>query len=187
VLREACRVARSWPDDVRVAVNLSPAQLREPGIVSTVLNALAETGIAPSRLEVEVTETALISDEGTSVAVLRALSQLGIQVALDDFGTGYSSLSYLRKLPLNRIKIDRSFVGDLLHDPDARSIVKAVISLADDLRMSTTAEGVEEVEQLAALREQNCTEAQGFLISRPISADEVTELLLSPKSSSRAA
>jgi EAL domain-containing protein (putative c-di-GMP-specific phosphodiesterase class I) len=136
---------------------------------------------------VEVTETALISDEGTSVAVLRALSQLGIQVALDDFGTGYSSLSYLRKLPLNRVKIDRSFVGDLLHDPDARSIVKAVISLADDLQMSTTAEGVEEVEQLAALREQNCTEAQGFLISRPISADEVTELLLSPKSSSRAA
>ncbi|HYY83675.1 MAG TPA: EAL domain-containing protein [Beijerinckiaceae bacterium] len=187
VLREACRVARSWPDEVRVAVNLSPAQLREPGIVSTVLNALAETGIAPSRLEVEVTETALISDEGTSVAVLRALSQLGIQVALDDFGTGYSSLSYLRKLPLNRIKIDRSFVADLLHDPDARSIVKAVISLADDLRMSTTAEGVEEVEQLAALREQNCTEAQGFLISRPISADEVTELLLSPKFSSRAA
>jgi EAL domain-containing protein (putative c-di-GMP-specific phosphodiesterase class I) len=187
VLREACRVARSWPDEVRVAVNLSPAQLREPSIVSTVLNALAETGIAPSRLEVEVTETALISDEGTSAAVLRALSQLGIQVALDDFGTGYSSLSYLRKLPLNRIKIDRSFVGDLLHDPDARSIVKAVISLADDLRMSTTAEGVEEAEQLAALREQNCTEAQGFLISRPISADEVTELLLSPKSSSRAA
>lgn len=187
VLREACRVACSWPNDVRLAVNLSPAQLRDPDVVSTVLNVLAETNLAASRLEVEVTETAVISDEETTVAVLTALSQLGLQIALDDFGTGYSSLSYLRKLPLNRIKIDRSFVRDLLRDEHARSIVKAVLSLASDLGMSTTAEGVEEAEQLAALAGQNCAEAQGYLISRPISGEEVTDLLLDAARRPRAA
>jgi len=142
-----------------------------------VMNVLSETRLSPSRLEIEITETVLISEEEFAFATLNALRSLGVRIALDDFGTGYSSLSYLRKLPLDRIKIDGSFIRDLLTNAECASIVKSVIGLADDLQMSTTAEGVENDEELSRLRFMRCTEAQGKVIGMPISADKFARLI----------
>ena len=176
VIREACRTAAAWPKDIRIAVNFSGVQFRNTRILATIVNALADASITPSRLEIEVTESVLISDDDTVLAMLRAAHHLGVRIALDDFGTGYSSLINLGKLPFDRIKIDRSFTHDLLTNPDRAAVVKSLIGLARDLRMSVTAEGVETTEQLSSLRAMGCSEVQGYLIGAPKSATEITEL-----------
>jgi len=175
VLTEACRITAGWPEDIRVSVNLSPVQLRRAGILPIVVNALAGAGagVVPCRLEIEITESSLV--EKNDVAMVAAIRELGVTVALDDFGIGYSSLTHLRKLPLDRIKIDQSFIADLLVDPDCAAIVRCVIGLARDLGMSVTAEGVETREQLSCLRSFACAAAQGHLISVPKPAADIAK------------
>nr|WP_311982475.1 EAL domain-containing protein [Bradyrhizobium japonicum] len=158
-------------------MNFSAAQFHNSGILQIIVQALAAAKIAPHRLEIEITESMLLSKYGSAETVLNALLQLGVTVALDDFGTGFSSLTYLRKLPFDRIKIDRSFIQDMLVQPDCAAIVKSVISLARDLRIAVVAEGVETADQLDHLRQISCDEVQGYLISRPVSADRVPGLL----------
>ena len=178
VLRSACREAARWPDDLTVAVNLSPAQFGNGRIVATVASALAASGLDPRRLELEITEGLLLNDNAANVATLHALRDLGVRIAMDDFGTGYSSLSYLRSFPFDRIKIDRSFVsgGPSAGSCDAMAIVRAVASLGAALGMATVAEGVETAEQMERIRQEGCTDVQGYLISRPISATEIRAL-----------
>lgn len=177
VIRRACATLADWPDDIRVAVNFSAAQFHNAGILQTIVQALTEANVAPHRLEVEITESMLLSKYGSAVSILNALLQLGVTVALDDFGTGFSSLTYLRKLPFSRIKIDQSFIRDMLVEPDCTAIVKSVISLARDLRIGVVAEGVETTDQLEYLRQTQCDEVQGYLIGRPVTADQVLALL----------
>ena len=177
VLREACRIATGWRGEARVAVNMSPVQFRNPRLVELVQSALAEAGLAPGRLELEITESLLLNDSEQVLGTLHRLRQLGIRVALDDFGTGYSSLSYLRSFPFDKIKIDRSFMRDLSRNAESLAIIKAVIGLGHSLGMSMTAEGVETEDQLKALRTQGCDEIQGFLFSPPIAPEAVATLL----------
>ena len=166
-IRKACDVAMTWPRHIRVAVNLSAVQFRTPGLFSDVQKALAATGLAPDRLELEVTESLLL-DTGSAVeSTLLALRNLGVRLALDDFGTGYASLSYLRRFRFDKIKIDRSFVREIESDHECQAIVEMLIQLAGNLNMSLTAEGVETEGQLAVLLSRGCKEIQGFLISRP--------------------
>ena len=167
VLLTACREACGWPDDVRVSVNLSPVQLRLPDLVDRIAGALADSGLAPHRLELEVTETAMIDDMVAASRTLRDFRALGITIALDDFGTGYSSLSFLRTLPFDRIKIDRSFVEGLGIQPEAAAIIRAVVGLCSSLDAGMTAEGVETDRQIDLLREAGCSEMQGFRIGQP--------------------
>jgi EAL domain-containing protein (putative c-di-GMP-specific phosphodiesterase class I) len=141
------------------------------------VQALAQAKASPSRLEIEITESMLISKYGSASSILNSLLQLGVTVALDDFGTGFSSLTYLRKLPFSRIKIDQSFIRDMLTQPDCAAIVKSVIGLAQDLQIEVVAEGVETADQLEYLRQTNCDEVQGYLIGRPVSVDEIPALL----------
>ncbi|TKD53286.1 putative bifunctional diguanylate cyclase/phosphodiesterase [Sphingomonas baiyangensis] len=175
-IREACRAARQWPDHVRVAVNVSAVQFRNPGLNTVVMQALAESGLAPDRLELEITESLFIDNVEGVLASLHSLRALGVRVALDDFGTGYSSLSYLRSFPFDKIKIDRSFIIDLLSSDGATAIIKSITTLADALGMETTAEGVENVGQLDILREQGCSHIQGFYFSRPLPEGAIAEL-----------
>ena len=177
VVEEACRTAVTWPGAPRVAVNFSAVQFREPGIAGRITETIAATGLALDRFEVEVTESALLSDDEATLEILRHLAAQGVHIALDDFGTGYSSLSYLRRLPLQRIKIDRSFIQDLQTNTQSAAIVKSVIGLAHDLGIDTTAEGVETEDQLLLLRGLDCGEAQGYLIGRPVGAAEALALL----------
>lgn len=177
VLREACRQAMSWPDDLRVAVNLSAVQFRSSAVIELVEDALAESGLAPERLELEITESALIEDHEGAQATLVALRSRGVRVALDDFGTGYSSLAYLRRFPMDKLKIDGMFVRSLDTDQDAQAVVTAIISLAQALRLDTTAEGIETSEQLVMLRALGCADVQGYLISRPMPSTEVLAYL----------
>ncbi|WP_315838940.1 putative bifunctional diguanylate cyclase/phosphodiesterase [Bradyrhizobium prioriisuperbiae] len=177
VIRHACVVLSRWPDDIRIAVNFSAVQLQNAGVLQSVVRALSDSGVSPRRLEIEMTESMLISKYGSAPSVLSALLELGVTVALDDFGTGFSSLTYLRKLPFSRIKIDQSFIRDMLIQPDCAAIVKSVIGLARDLKIGVVAEGVETEAQLDYLRAADCDEVQGFLIGRPISAHEVLTLL----------
>ncbi|SDR61896.1 PAS domain S-box-containing protein/diguanylate cyclase (GGDEF) domain-containing protein [Rhizobiales bacterium GAS113] len=177
VIREACRAASGWPEHIGIAVNLSAVQFHSPGIVAAVQRALEETGLKPERLELEVTETVLIAEMDRALAILNTLRQMKVRIALDDFGTGYSSLSYLRKLPFDKIKIDRSFVRDLATHAESQAIVGALIGLAGDLGVSVTAEGVETQDQLAHLRASGCEEAQGFLISKPQSATGIAAFI----------
>jgi diguanylate cyclase (GGDEF)-like protein/PAS domain S-box-containing protein len=163
VLSEACEEAARWPDDISVAVNLSPVQLREVDLCQTVSTALARSGLAASRLELEITETMLLRNQVVTHETMRQLRMLGVRIAMDDFGTGHSSLSTLRTFPIDRIKIDRSFIHDLLAKNDSRAIVQAVVQLASSLGMKTTAEGVETQGESDYLRRAGCTEAQGFL------------------------
>lgn len=172
VLRTACATAASWPD-VTVAVNLSPVQFRSRGLVAMVTSALAEAGLPPQRLELEVTETALLDDSEATIEILHQLRALGVRVSLDDFGVGYSSLSYLRKFPFDRIKIDRSFVGTLGESPESVAIVRTIASLGSVLGVETTAEGVETIEQLDFVRECGCTAVQGYYFGKPCPAAEV--------------
>ncbi len=178
VLHRACADASRWPQRLHVAINLSPAQFRGRTILTTLSDALIESGLAPSRLELEITESLLMGDNDGTIATLHDVRARGVRVSLDDFGTGYSSLSYLRRFPLDRIKIDRSFVADVHSRRESAAIVRAVVSLAATLGMATTAEGVETREQLDWLRAEGCMEAQGFLFSEPRPLEELGSWLL---------
>jgi EAL domain-containing protein (putative c-di-GMP-specific phosphodiesterase class I) len=180
VLRQACADAATWPQNLKVAVNLSPVQLGSPTVVEDVAAALADAGLPASRLELEITETAMLADTDAVLVILHQLRDLGLGIALDDFGTGYSSLSYLQRFPFNKVKIDRSFVARLGQGGDTDTIVAAVIDLCGRLRMMTTGEGVETPAQLRCLESLRCVEAQGYLFSRPRPAADVAEMLLRP-------
>ena len=180
VLQTACAEAKHWPDDVRLAVNLSAVQFRNADLVETVRQALDTAGIAATRLELEITESVLLTNSAAALGMLRAFHEMGIRISMDDFGTGYSSLSYLRSFPFDTIKIDQTFVRDLSTDPGCRAIVRSVVALSNSLGMTTTAEGVETEEQLAELRLQGCTDAQGYLFSKPLPAAEARLLLSFP-------
>ena len=170
VLRTACKEAATWPAHLKLAVNLSPAQFKRGNLVATARSALADSGLAPERLEFEITESVLLYQNSSNLDVLRGLKGLGASIVLDDFGTGFSSLSYLRMFPFDTIKIDRSFVGDMEARDDCAAIVSAVTGLSRTLGIKTTAEGVETPEQFALLRAAGCTLAQGFMFSRPCPA-----------------
>jgi diguanylate cyclase (GGDEF)-like protein len=173
VIREALSEAASWPAHMAVAVNLSPAQLRDKALLSTIIQTLASSGVAPNRLELEITETMLLQDTQEVLGLLHKLRALGVRIALDDFGTGYSSLNYLRSFPFDKIKIDRCFIAELTAREDCQAIVRSVLSMASDLNMVTTAEGVEAFEQLEALRAGGCDQAQGYLFSKAVPAAEL--------------
>jgi predicted signal transduction protein with EAL and GGDEF domain len=175
-IRRACVDAATWPKDVCVAVNLSPAQFKQPSLPMVVAKALADSGLVPSRLELEITESVLLHDNEANMAMLHALRKLGIRIAMDDFGTGYSSLSYLRSFPFDKIKIDRTFVSELSGTNDCATIIRAVAGLGTDLGMETTAEGVESEAQFMAVRDHGCTHVQGFFFSRPLPADQLRGL-----------
>ena len=175
VLETACRQAKSW--DIPIAVNLSGLQFRQHGLRDTITRVLQRTGLEPSGLELEMTESVLIQDAMQTIDTVNELHELGIRFSVDDFGTGYSSLSYLKRFPIDRVKIDRSFVRDLTSDPDDAVIVDAIVSMARSLRMEVVAEGVETVEQRDYLRQQGCHFMQGYLFSRPVSAAEFERLL----------
>ncbi len=177
VLREACRKATCWPDEVTVAVNLSAVQVDSDALVAMLRSALADTGLAPERLELEITESILLHDTATTLETLHDLRSLGLRIALDDFGTGYSSLGYLRSFPFDRLKIDRCFVSELHAGAESHSIICAILALGDALGMSITAEGVETEEQLALLQAEHCTNVQGYLFSKPQPAELVPALL----------
>jgi len=174
VLRQACAEAANWPDHIKVAVNLSPVQFKSGGLVPIVISALASSGVAAERLELEITESILLQDNKSTLETLHLLRSLGARIAMDDFGTGYSSLSYLRSFPFDKIKIDGSFVRDLSARHDAVAIIRAVASLGNSLGMTTTAEGIETEEQLASVRAEGYTEGQGYLFSPPRPADEIS-------------
>jgi diguanylate cyclase (GGDEF)-like protein len=182
VLHTACAEAASWPDDVRVAVNVSPVQFKSQTLALNVAAALAASGLAASRLELEITEAVLIRDDEVALEVLHQLRALGVRIALDDFGTGYSSLSYLQRFPFDKIKIDRSFVKDITSAVASSSIVEAVVNIAAASHMTTTAEGVETEQQKELLRALGCTEMQGYLFSPAIPAVEIRQLLRSHRS-----
>ena len=174
MLEAACKEAVKWPSSVKVAVNLSAVQLRSPTILDYVMCVLVETGLPPERLELEVTETALIEHEAECLVLLKRFKNLGITVVLDDFGTGYSSLSQLTMFPFDKIKIDKSFTKNMTHRADCAAIISAVLALAHSLDIQTTAEGVEKEEQLRILRLAGVSSIQGFFIQRPCPASELT-------------
>jgi diguanylate cyclase (GGDEF)-like protein len=181
VMREACRQVRRWIDagmtPVRIAVNLSAKQFRHADLAAVVRSALTDARLQPGYLELELTESAVMDDAEKSASTLQVLSTMGVHISIDDFGTGYSSLSYLRRFPLDKLKIDRSFVRDLLSNPDDASIVKAIISLAHNLRLRVVAEGVETSEQLSYLRELGCDQYQGFYCSPAVPAAAFEEIV----------
>ena len=178
VLERACRAAVAWPLDLRIAVNISPVQFRDADFVTMVSEVLATTGLAPSRLELEITEGVLIGDEAQALAVLGEVRRLGVQIALDDFGTGFSSMRYLQRFPFDRIKMDRSFIQAQATEPKARAIFESVLLLGKRLQLGIIAEGVETEAQLAVLKAQGCSEVQGFLTGMAMPEVEVTEFLL---------
>ena len=167
VLETAAREATGWDPALKVAVNLSPAQLEDDGIAGEIAAVLAETGLDPTRLEVEITEGMLIRDMARGIRILREIRALGVSVAMDDFGTGYSSLSYFRSFPFDKVKIDRSFIADMETNPHSLAIVQAVIGLGRGLGVPIVAEGVETEAQLARLRREGCDVVQGFHVGRP--------------------
>ncbi len=187
ILQHACSVAATWPEHVRLAVNMSPVQFRQPGLVSVITSALLNAGLSPNRLELEITEGVLMQNDPVTLNMLHQLKALGVRIALDDFGTGYSSLSYLRSFPFDNIKIDRSFVADMESRADAAAIVRAIASLGTSLGMTTTAEGIETQAQLNRLRAEGCTQVQGFLLSQPVDALEFQALLGKEQENSLAA
>jgi diguanylate cyclase (GGDEF)-like protein len=179
IIRQACATAATWPEQIRVAVNISPAQFKNQGLLQVVVGALATSGLSPRRLELEITEAILLDDTAETLAILHQLRALGVRVAMDDFGTGYSSLSYLQSFPFDKIKIDRSFVREVADGKNAVNIVRAITALANGLGMETTAEGVETKDQLDTIKLQGCTEMQGFFFSHARPAHEIEHLLRS--------
>lgn len=175
VIREACKTAATWPEHVKVAVNLSTIQFKSDNLVPTVMNALSTSGISPGRLELEITESIFLDDEESTLTTLLMLRNLGIRIAMDDFGTGYSSLSYLRSFPFDKLKLDRCFIKDLGGNNDAQSIIRAVASLGTSLGMTVTAEGVETEDQLEKVKAEGYTEIQGYFYSQPRPASEMTD------------
>jgi diguanylate cyclase (GGDEF)-like protein/PAS domain S-box-containing protein len=179
VLRKACTDAMGWDAEVRIAVNLSPAQLRNPDFVDYVKATLAETGLSPKRLELEITEGMLLHNTEANTKMLMSLKAIGVRISMDDFGTGYSSLGNLRSFPFDKIKIDKSFIADLSKRPDAAAIIRAILTLGRSLGMTTTAEGVETRDQLAYLRAEGCMEVQGFYFAKALTDEKFREVLLS--------
>lgn len=177
VLSKACRDANQWPDHIRLAVNLSPLELVDESLPDFIQQCLNDTGFPASRLEIEITETALVSDSGMAEALISRLKEMGIMIALDDFGTGYSSLSMLQKFPFDRIKIDRSFVSNLSDDSNKASIVASIIDLGLRLDLDVIAEGVESERDRQTLQQFNCKEFQGYLVSRPIAIEKVPAII----------
>jgi EAL domain-containing protein (putative c-di-GMP-specific phosphodiesterase class I) len=177
VLRTACIEASAWPAHVRLAVNVSPIQFKSETLALKVASALAESGLDPRRLELEITEAVLIADDDAALVTLGQLRALGVHIALDDFGTGYSSLQYLQRFPFDKIKIDRSFVKEVTRNSGSASIIRAVVSIAADRNMITTAEGVETDQQRDTVQMLGCTQMQGYLFSRPVPAQDVRTLL----------
>jgi diguanylate cyclase (GGDEF)-like protein len=181
VLFQACMDASRLPETCNIAINLSPVQLKDPNLVEIVQEALNVSALRPGRLELEITETALLNDTPAVVSTLHKFHDLGARVALDDFGTGFSSLSYLRRFPFDKIKIDRSFINDLGPDGNANAVIRAVTGLGASLGMVTTAEGIETVDQLMWVRQEGCMEVQGFLIGKPKPINEITKLIRTPE------
>jgi EAL domain-containing protein (putative c-di-GMP-specific phosphodiesterase class I) len=177
VLRQACADAAGWPGELTVAVNLSPVQFKSKTLTLDVVAALGASGLPARRLELEITEAIMLQDTETTLATLNELKALGAHISMDDFGTGYSSLSYLRKFPFDKIKIDQSFIRDLASRPESLAIVRAVAGLGSTLGIATTAEGVETMEQLRAVRAEGCTQAQGFLLGTPKPASLIPAML----------
>jgi len=177
VLRKACMEAMAWPEHIRLAVNVSPVQFKSGVFALKVVSALADSGLAAHRLELEITEAVLIGDDEAALKILHELRAVGVRVALDDFGTGYSSLSYLRRFPFDKIKIDRSFINGLTGEEGSSGIVRAVLAMASALKMVTTAEGVETEEQRDMLRQLQCGEMQGFLFSAARTGSDIRRML----------
>ena len=177
VLEQACQDAQAWPMHLTVAVNVSPVQFARGAVVRDVNRALAQTGLPARRLELEITESAIFKDPAAALAALHELRGSGVRIALDDFGTGYSSLSHLRSFPFDHLKIDRSFVRDVVDREDLRAIVRSVTTLAEGLGMQTTAEGVETAEQLDAVRALGCSAVQGYHLGRPMPAAQIGRLI----------
>lgn len=177
VLREACKQAMHWPSDVSVAVNLSPLQFRNPSLIGSVVGALAASGLPPHRLELEITETALLGAEKRNHEILRALRNIGIRVSIDDFGTGYSSMSYLQNFAVDKIKIDKRFVQGLDNGKSSAAIIQAIVNLGAEIGVGTAAEGVETQEQLDSVLERGCTLVQGYLFSRPLTAEDAMDFV----------
>jgi predicted signal transduction protein with EAL and GGDEF domain len=187
IIEQACKEAATWPRDVHVAVNLSPIQFRNRGLVQGVSRALAASGLAPNRLELEITESVLLQDNEMTVSTLHQLRRLGVRIAMDDFGTGYSSLSYLRSFPFDKIKIDQSFVREMSQRADCLAIVQSVANLGASLGMPTVAEGIETEDQLRQIQAAGCTDAQGFYFGRPKPARELVHTLAALKHKVRVA
>jgi diguanylate cyclase (GGDEF)-like protein/PAS domain S-box-containing protein len=177
LLNEACREAASWAQPIRIAVNVSPVQFRQPGFASHVRDALDQSGLSPARLELEITEGVLMRDTSETLGILSDLRDIGVRIVLDDFGTGYASLAYLQTFKFDKLKIDRSFVRNVETDPTALAIMRAVLGLSETLNMTSTAEGVEQETQVDLLRILGCSEAQGYLFWRPLPAAELRRLL----------
>ena len=177
VLREACREAASWPHPLQIAVNLSPIQFRHGDLAGLVHSVLLETGLSPTRLELEITEGVLVEDFARGLSILRRLKALGVRIAMDDFGTGYSSMSYLQSFPFDKIKIDQSFISKVTSNPQSAAIVRAVIGLAHGLNLPVLAEGVETKAQLDFLAAESCDEMQGYLLGRPYPIMEYSDLI----------
>jgi diguanylate cyclase (GGDEF)-like protein/PAS domain S-box-containing protein len=180
VLRKACADAAAWPQDIKVAVNLSPIQVMSQNLVPMVVNALAAAGLPAQRLEIEITESVLMQNSEATLATLHKLRELGVRISMDDFGTGYSSLSYLRSFPFDKIKIDRSFIAGLSEGDDSVAIVMAIAGLARSLGIKTTAEGVETEQQMQQVRALGCTEMQGYLFSPPGRIEKISQLFPQP-------
>ncbi len=172
VLREACKEAQTWPANIKIAVNLSPVQFKSPSLVGTIVNALGASGLDPRRLDLEITESALLNNDGKNVQVLQSIRELGIKISMDDFGTGYSSLAYLKNFRFDKIKIDRRFIQGLETSVADTAIVEAIISLSRSIGVGTTAEGIETEGQLSAVLDQGCNEGQGYLFSRPLTSTD---------------
>jgi diguanylate cyclase (GGDEF)-like protein len=177
VMRQACMDAKAWPEDIKIAVNLSPSQLRDKNLVNDIRATLAASGLAAERLELEITESVLLHDSDRTLAILREIKALGVQISMDDFGTGYSSLSYLRSFPFDKVKIDRSFIKDLPHDKNSLAIIRAIVALGETFGMTVTAEGVETNEQAVQLALEDCTHLQGYLFSKPVPASKIPALI----------
>ena len=176
VIATACKEAARWPNEMSIAVNLSPAQFKSKRLVDKVASALATSGLAPHRLELEVTEGVLLQENEANLATLHALRGLGLRISMDDFGTGYSSLSYLRSFPFDKIKIDRSFVSGGAAKGDSMAIIRAIASLGASFGMTTVAEGVETHDQMQRIRAEGCTDVQGYFISRPVPSADLMRL-----------
>jgi diguanylate cyclase (GGDEF)-like protein len=177
VLRSACAEAAKWPEQFRIAVNLSPIQFKNTNLINVIVGALAASGLPASRLELEITESLLLDADPKNIAVLHEMRALGARIVMDDFGTGFSSLNYLRSFPFDKIKIDQSFIRDLTLKEDSVAIIRAVVGLSSSLGITTTAEGVETKEQLARLTKEGCNEVQGFFFSPPRPAAEIEHIL----------
>jgi len=179
VLREACAEAQQWPETIKIAVNLSPLQFKSLMLVDTVRQTLAATGLAPHRLELEITESVMLHDSDRTLAILQQLHDLGVGISMDDFGKGYSSLSYLQKFSFDKIKIDRCFLADAA-DGGGLAVIRAISGLGRALRLVVIAEGVETWEQLELVRAEGCAEVQGYFFSPPVVAAEIRRMLDTP-------